>query len=566
MTEATVKRRSKLARFAPDLGSWRTVLMSLPNSGRTMTSLLLGSMVRTALTVPLPLIIKDLFDKGIPEGNTGRVAAFGAIAVALFLVASVVEVIVRRIALRFVTIGTIQLRQSLHETISEAPIDTVRERGHGGHYDVLGVNVHRVELAVLAVTANAIPASVLGLGLTIVVIAIEWRLVLIGLAFVPVAAVISFLIGSRARHSWSQHHLAWGDYMEIVLRAARLSKLTRASSAEAQERRRHLETAEYLQGKGLEAQVWNAVYTAALKSALAVASMIVVVAGAALVANGSISLGRLISFYAALSLLRGPVLQVIETFPMMAAGKPALAIVNDLKSLEERPRPYPDGATKINLEGFIRLADVTYAYEDGKDLFKPVNVELQPGQITALIGANGVGKSTLVSLILGLREPASGALFADNIPYAELDTHALRHHMAVLVQELMLDDGSVSDIISYGLEDVDPERIRRAAKLADAASVIDGLPDGYDTIVGRNGVELSLGQHQRLAIARALAREPAVLLLDEPTNHLDPEAVRNVLDNLRDLDQTPAMLVVSHHHEIVEWADNVVIVEAATSE
>jgi ATP-binding cassette subfamily B protein len=122
----------------------------------------------------------------------------------------------------------------------------------------------------------------------------------------------------------------------------------------------------------------------------------------------------------------------------------------------------------------------------------------------------------------------------------------------------MLDEGSVKDIITYGLRDIADETIINAARLASASSFIEKLPDGYDTEIGRNGIELSLGQHQRLAIARALARDPKVLLLDEPTNHLDPEAVAQILHNLRELEHPPAILVVTHHADVMEWADHVV--------
>jgi ABC-type bacteriocin/lantibiotic exporter with double-glycine peptidase domain len=181
-----------------------------------------------------------------------------------------------------------------------------------------------------------------------------------------------------------------------------------------------------------------------------------------------------------------------------------------------------------------------------------------PGSVTALVGPNASGKSTILHLMQGFYRPRAGAVLADDVDLDELDLRHLRCQIGTVPQDPPIFLGTVLENITYGHPDVPFEDVVRAAELAAAHDTICSLPEGYATSVGEGGARLSGGQRQRIAIARALLRRPALLLLDEPTNHLDAEAVQALFARLLSLDPPPAILLVSHDPAAVRVADRVI--------
>jgi ABC-type bacteriocin/lantibiotic exporter with double-glycine peptidase domain len=191
-------------------------------------------------------------------------------------------------------------------------------------------------------------------------------------------------------------------------------------------------------------------------------------------------------------------------------------------------------------------------------VLRGVSVAVDPGERLVIVGPNGAGKSTLVSLILGLYRPQRGSLFADDVPYDEIDMRVLRSSIGVVMQDPIVFSGSIRDNIAFGTPGLDDAAVRRAAELATASRFIDRMPEGLETQVGDEGVLLSGGQRQRLAIARALARRPALLILDEPTTYLDAASAGELMENLRRLDPAPAVLLVTHDPLITGYGDRAV--------
>jgi ABC-type bacteriocin/lantibiotic exporter with double-glycine peptidase domain len=202
----------------------------------------------------------------------------------------------------------------------------------------------------------------------------------------------------------------------------------------------------------------------------------------------------------------------------------------------------------------MRFEDVTFGYGTGA-VVENVDLALQPGRTVAIVGPNGAGKSTLAYLAVGLYRPWSGRVLADEVPLEELDLVHLRGQIGVVMQDPFLFPGTVWENITYGSREPTIEAVQAATHAATADEVIESLEAGYDTLVGEKGVRLSGGQRQRLALARALLHRPALLILDEPTNHLDQAAITRFMVRLRALPEAPAILIISHHAEIVTQAD-----------
>ena len=225
--------------------------------------------------------------------------------------------------------------------------------------------------------------------------------------------------------------------------------------------------------------------------------------------------------------------------------------------LADKAAPRPEG-------GRIRFENVHFSYPARKDVkvLNSVSFESSPGEVTALVGPSGGGKSTIVSLILRFYDPDAGTILFDNVPLKNLDTFWLHKSLSVVSQEPTLFASSILDNIKFGVHSpVSKEDIINAAKQANAHKFIMNFPNGYDTLVGERGVQLSGGQKQRVAIARAILVDPKVLLLDEATSALDSESEHLVQEALDRIMSTRTTLVIAHRLSTIRNADKILVID-----
>lgn len=226
---------------------------------------------------------------------------------------------------------------------------------------------------------------------------------------------------------------------------------------------------------------------------------------------------------------------------------------------------------KIRLEsvkGHFEFRDVSFAYpvtEEGGSspghTLSHIDLDIQPGETIAIVGASGAGKSTLLNMVVGLIQPSSGRVLVDGIDMAALDLQGYRQFLSVVSQETLLFSGTVYENITFGLENISPGQVMEAAEAANAREFIDRLPDGLNTVIGERGALLSGGQQQRLSIARALLRDPRVLVLDEPTSALDAESELMVQQALQRLVQGRTTFIVAHRLSTIRNATRIVAME-----
>jgi ABC-type multidrug transport system fused ATPase/permease subunit len=241
-----------------------------------------------------------------------------------------------------------------------------------------------------------------------------------------------------------------------------------------------------------------------------------------------------------------------------AAGLSRVFFLMDLPSEQERP-----GAQALPpLAREVRIEDAHFAWPDGTPALRGVSLELRIGELTALVGPAGAGKTTLAYLVPQFVEPQSGRVCFDGVDLRSVTRASLRSQISFVFQETALFDATVEENLRVGSPAASDTDLRRAARSAGADEFIRALPEGYQTPLGRSGGKLSGGQRQRLAIARALVRNPRVLILDEPTSALDPETEQRLLDTLREASHERAVLVIAHRLSTVRHADTIAFVEA----
>jgi ABC-type multidrug transport system fused ATPase/permease subunit len=277
---------------------------------------------------------------------------------------------------------------------------------------------------------------------------------------------------------------------------------------------------------------------------------------------GRLTLGGLLVFLGYLSQLYGPITgfgHLVNSIYAASAG--AERVMEILRSQPEVRDP-SDPVTLRRPRGELRVERLGFHYPgSSRSTLANISFSVFPGETVAVVGASGAGKSTLLRLLLRLHDPTVGAVSLDGVDIRRLRLAELRNHVAVVLQETLVFDGTVAENIRWGRQDATAEQVREAARAADADQFITGLPQGYQTRIGQRGMMLSGGQRQRIALARAIIRDAPVLLLDEPTTGLDAASAQRVLEPLRRAMRGRTTVVISHNLLTVTDADRILYLE-----
>ena len=227
-------------------------------------------------------------------------------------------------------------------------------------------------------------------------------------------------------------------------------------------------------------------------------------------------------------------------------------------------RDLPGARQAPQLKGRIEFEKVSFSYQADRPVLKNVSFNIEPGQVAALVGPTGAGKTTIISLIPRFYDPSSGLVKIDGYDVRRFKQKSLRQQISFVLQETLLFHGPIWNNIAYGKPEASRAEILRAAELANAHEFIEKMPDGYDTMVGERGVTLSGGQRQRIAIARAIIRNTPILILDEPSSGLDAASEKLVFDALDRLMEGKTSIVIAHRLSTIRRADVIFVVKDGT--
>lgn len=289
-----------------------------------------------------------------------------------------------------------------------------------------------------------------------------------------------------------------------------------------------------------------------------IARLLVLAVGAYWVILTHWTLGSLLAFQAYLGYVFGPALFLASANLQMQNAIAALERISALFDLVPEEN-IGKGEVVDRLEGEVRFQNVSFAYDGREPVLEDVSFCIRPGERVAIVGPSGIGKTTLVSLILRFYKPTAGEILFDGRPASDFEVQSLRRRIGYVSQKTRLLSGTVMENLRYGNADAPSEDVVGAASAADIHGFILGLPAGYDTKIGENGIDLSEGQKQRLAIARALVKRPDILVLDEPAAALDMVSERAIFRSLPGLLQHKTLFVVAHRLSTIRHADRILL-------
>ena len=290
-------------------------------------------------------------------------------------------------------------------------------------------------------------------------------------------------------------------------------------------------------------------------------TLTVMVFGAILLMQNEVTIGILVAFLTLLRRLYSPVRGLSRLLNTIFSASASAERV--IEFMEQKPQVVSHGGEEIDSdEGSIEFQNVSFAYPGKKrHVLSDLSFNVNPGETVALVGASGMGKSTIVKMLMRFYEPAEGEVYLNGHSLKNADLQSLRNQIAVVFQESLIFDGTVRENIAYGKPDATEEEIIEAAKKADAHGFINELSEGYYTNVGQKGRNLSGGQQQRVAIARAMIRKASVVILDEPAEGLDGATEKRVMQPMQRLMENTATLMITHNLRSASVADKIVYLE-----
>ncbi len=284
--------------------------------------------------------------------------------------------------------------------------------------------------------------------------------------------------------------------------------------------------------------------------------------GCYLVLQGELSYGDVVAFTAYAMQLLGPAVRFSEVARQLQTVRVAMERILDILRERSEITERPNARAISRLAGNVRFEAVSFAYEPGQPVLEDFNLHVAAGETIALIGPTGCGKTTLLSLLMRFYDVTAGSLRLDGVDVRDIRLHDLRRQFGIVLQEPLLFNVSLADNIRYGNARATPAEIAAAADVAEIHDFITGLPRGYDTIYGSEGIQLSVGQRQRLTIARAVLADPAILIMDEATSSLDSESERAIQSAMQRVLRGRTSFIVAHRLSTIREADRIVLLRA----
>ena len=390
---------------------------------------------------------------------------------------------------------------------------------------------------------------------------VNWQLTLATLIVAPLLGVLIGWFGERLRKLSHRSQSRVSDLSGLIIEMLSGIRLVQAFAAEEYVIDRFSREAERNRQARYAMERLRASQYPVVGSLEALSMLSLLLLGGWQISKGQLTGSGFISYVTAVALLFEPIATITSSYNEFKQGEASVDRIFELLWLRPTIVEKPNAPMLAPVMGKVEFGNVTFAYQPDRPVLQDLNLLVLPGEMIALVGASGAGKTTLVNLIPRFYDPQIGDIWVDGTNVRDVSLRSLRRQIGIVPQETTLFSGTIAQNIAFGQLDFDLEAVKEAAKVANAHQFISQFPEGYDTWVGERGVNLSGGQRQRLAIARAVLLNPRILILDEATSALDSESESLVQEALERIMQGRTVFIIAHRLATVRRVDRILILE-----
>ena len=386
-------------------------------------------------------------------------------------------------------------------------------------------------------------------------------LTLVSLAIVPVLLLVMKRFGSRMTQRGTDAQQADSLVTSFVQQSIAALPLIQSYTREALEENAFTARTSVAMEKRLSQHSWELIYWLVISAVFALGTATIIWIGSRQVLAGKLTVGELLIFLAYLAQLYEPLNQLSHVGATIANAKVGTQRVFEILDAPEEVKDAPNARALVKSRGEVEFDQVSFSYQPAQPVLQNLSFRLSAGQSAALIGPSGVGKTTLMNLLPRFFDPTQGGVKLDGVDLRELKLKDLRTQVALVLQEPILLPASIAENIAYGKPGASRPEIEAAARAANADGFIAKFPNGYETVVGDGGTRLSVGERQRLNLARAFLKDAPILLLDEPTSALDADSEAAVVESLFNLMKGRTTLMVAHRLTTISRVDKILVLQ-----
>ena len=525
--------------------------------------LAIAALAVLAATEPaMPALLKPTLDDGFVQKDLDTVTFMATMLVVVFFIRGL-SAYASAISMAWVAGKVVMdLRNRLFEKLLMLPSSYYDVHPSGQVISKITFDTNQVTEAASYVLTVLVRDSLAIVGLLAWMCYLDWQLTLITFATAPLVVFIVRHFSTRLRKM--SHHLqrSMGEVTQTLTEVIQGDKVVRIFGGQGYEKSRFQQATNWVRRYQLKFASSAAAVAPFAQLVTSLAAAIILYTAASRAINSEFTPGDFASFFTAMALLFSPIKRLTGVNGRLQKG---LAGAESVFALLDHPTEPDDGLVTLSrTEGDIELRHVSFSYGKGSvSAIENVSLTIQSGEMVALVGASGSGKSTIANLIPRFYRPSAGQILIDGMDATNITLVSLRQQISLVSQDVILFDDTVAANIAYGsVSEASEMTIVKAAEAANALSFIKALPEGFDTVIGQNGVRLSGGQRQRIALARAFIKDAPILILDEATSSLDTVSEQEIQQAVESLRKGRTTVVIAHKLSTIEKADRIIVMNA----